>query len=145
MSLSSLNIQSVGDKDLHLARLNHIVPSRTNNPTMSSLNPDIPLLLDRTTYPSFVQLNYAVDEAMKEMEKILDNPWGPDQTFDLFRLLIDTIDFFRLFLFSKALEVFENKKEPLQMSKKNSGIQSYSGAVILAISTLNLYCKHDLL
>jgi hypothetical protein len=53
---------------------NHIVLSRTNSPTiiMSSLNPDIPLLLNRTSHPSFVQLNYAVDEAMKEMEKILD-------------------------------------------------------------------------
>lgn len=81
---------------------------------------------------SFV--NYGVGEEMKEMRKILDNPWNPDETFDLPRLQIETMDSWKK-NFGRLNKVFEDM-EPLNVEDFGDTSQN-SGAVVSAISTPN--------
>jgi len=62
-------------------------------------------------HTSFFQLGYGVDEEMKEMEKILDNPWNPDETIDLFRLQIEAMDFWKKD-FGRLNKVLEDSECP---------------------------------
>lgn len=78
---------------------------------------------------SFV--NYGVDEEMNEMKKILDNPWNPDETIDLPRLQIETMDSWKK-NFGRLNKVFEDKK-----GEDSWDTHQNFGAVVSTISTSN--------
>lgn len=84
----------------------HYMSSIDETLSMASEN----LISDDPHDSSLVQLNYGVDEEMKEMKKILDNPWNTDETIDLARLQIETMDSWKKD-FGRLNKILEEKKE----------------------------------